>query len=108
MLPIVVGDLTIHYDLRRVEVCGVTIQLRPREWNILESLGLCAGSMVTREMLLAVCHPRAHRRPRDRSVDLAVSRARGKLARASGGRNYIVAVDGGYVLRPPDPLPAEI
>jgi len=102
MQPIVVGDVVIHYNERRVEVCGTVIELTEKEWNILESLGLCAGSLVTRRMLLAVSHAHVRNWPDERSVDAAVSKTRAKIAAAAGGVNYIEARwREGYVLRPP-------
>ena len=102
MEEIVIGDMTIFPSERRVELEGKDIRLTEQEWQILEILGLCAGSMVTRRMLLAVLHPRVRFKPALQSVDVAVHKARKKLKEASGGKNYIECVTGeGYVLRTP-------
>jgi len=103
MQPIVVGDLTIYYNERRVVLHGTNIKLTDKEWDILECLGLCAGSMVTRRMLNAVAHRYGGIPSSDTQVNVTVCRVRKKLSAASHGKEYIDVVrHDGYVLRPPD------
>jgi len=47
-----VGDLTLDAGAHRVQRAGETIELKPREYSLLECMMRHAGNMVTRAMLL--------------------------------------------------------
>ena len=50
--PFVVGDLSIHYDDRRVTVAGRPVELTATEFELLRALSLNAGRVSTYEALL--------------------------------------------------------
>jgi DNA-binding response OmpR family regulator len=52
-LPIVVADLTVDTAARRCSVAGAELTLRPKEYELLETLVLNVGSAVSREDLMA-------------------------------------------------------
>ncbi len=49
---LIVGDLTIDSDTRRVEVAGREVKLTPKEFEVLTYLASNAGKVVTRRALL--------------------------------------------------------
>lgn len=49
---LIVGDLTIDSDTRRVEVAGREVRLTPKEFEVLTYLASNAGKVVTRRALL--------------------------------------------------------
>ena len=51
--PIGLGRLVVHPDAYRVEVDGEAVTIRPREFELLLSLAVEAGKVITRERLLA-------------------------------------------------------
>jgi DNA-binding response OmpR family regulator len=102
MESIVIGDLSICPELRRVEVSGKKVRVIGKQWEFLQSLAL-AGGAVTREFLLALLYPDPQDRPTLRSLDVLAKAVRNKLATASDGKNYITALRGsGYTLQKPD------
>jgi two-component system OmpR family response regulator len=50
---VVIGKLTIDRTHGTAEVSGRSLQLRPREWAVLDRLSAKAGEVVTKERLLA-------------------------------------------------------
>jgi len=50
---LVIGNLTIDRTRATAEVCGRTLQLRRREWAVLDRLTAKAGEVVSKERLLA-------------------------------------------------------
>jgi DNA-binding response OmpR family regulator len=50
--PLVFGDLRLDVDARRVSVCGVEVQLRAKEFELLARLARDLGRAVSRERLM--------------------------------------------------------
>lgn len=51
--PVVIADLTVDTAARRCTVAGEELSIRPKEYELLETLVLNAGSAVSREDLMA-------------------------------------------------------
>lgn len=80
---LVVGDLEIDLLGRIVRRRGTTIELKPREYSLLEYLARNAGRVVTRTMLLEQVWD-YHFDPGTNVVDVHVSRLRRKLEEGFG------------------------
>jgi DNA-binding winged helix-turn-helix (wHTH) protein len=75
-----VGDVVFQPLLNRVRINGEVISLTKKETSLLESLALCEGTMVTRDMLNAVMHRETGFKPSsDHHVDPHIYRLRRKL-----------------------------
>ena len=94
-----VGDLQIDLLGRRVSRDGREIELRPREFTLLEYLARNADRVVAKTMILS--HVWGYQfDPQTNVVDVLVSRLREKIDRPFG-RPLLHTVRGvGYVLRP--------
>jgi DNA-binding response OmpR family regulator len=93
------GKLEVDLDRRLVTVDGNPVNLTQREYEILELLGLRKGTIVTKEMFLNHLYG-GRNEPEIKIIDVLVCNLRKRLARATGGHNYIETVWGrGYVLR---------
>jgi two-component system, OmpR family, response regulator len=93
-----VGDLSLVRPTRQVTRGGTTIELQPREFQLLEYLMLHAGSIVTRTMLLEAIWD-FHFDPETNIVETHICRLRAKLDRG-GDPPLIRTVRGaGYVIR---------
>jgi len=94
-----VGDLQIDLLARRVSRDGREIELRPREFTLLEYLARNADRVVAKTMILS--HVWGYQfDPQTNVVDVLVSRLREKIDRPFG-RPLLHTVRGvGYVLRP--------
>jgi two-component system OmpR family response regulator len=94
-----VGDLTLDLMTRRVERAGRPIDLRPREFALLEYLMRNAGRVVSKTMILAHVWNYSFD-PRTNVVDVLVFRLREKIDR-DFDRKMLQTVRGvGYVLEP--------
>jgi DNA-binding response OmpR family regulator len=94
-----VGDLTLDLMTRRVERAGRPIDLRPREFALLEYLMRNAGRVVSKTMILAHVWNYGFD-PRTNVVDVLVFRLREKIDR-DFDRKMLQTVRGvGYVLEP--------
>ncbi|MDE3156062.1 MAG: response regulator transcription factor [Acidobacteriota bacterium] len=95
---LVVGDLSLDLLTRQVERAGRPIDLRPREFALLEYLMRNAGRVVSKTMIIAhVWHYSFD--PRTNVVDVLVHRLREKVDRQFD-RKLIHTVRGmGYVLK---------
>jgi heavy metal response regulator len=93
-----VGDLTLDLLTRKVTRGGRTIELRPREFSLLEYLMRNAGRVVSKTMILS--HVWDYNfDPQTNIVDVLVSRLRDKIDR-SFERKMLTTVRGvGYVLQ---------
>ncbi len=92
------GEIEVDSEHKRVSRKGQAIELREKEFALLEVLIQHRGKIVTRERLLAEVWGTAQSEQPTRTVDVHMSRLRGKLAKDS---QYIVTVIGrGYVLLP--------
>ena len=103
-----IGDLTVNFDQKTVEVGGVRVHLTGKEYQMLELLSLRQGSTLTKETFLNHLYGGMDE-PEIKIIDVFVCKLRKKLASASGGRNYIETVWGrGYALREPIQEPQKI
>ncbi len=89
--PIVVGELCIRPDQRRVEWAGAGVDLTSTEFNLLEVLARNAGRAVSKNDLSTQALGRPLVRF-DRSVDVHLSSIRHKLGRLPDGRSCIQTV----------------
>ncbi len=91
--------VSMNLDSRTVEVDGEQIHLTSKEYGILELLVLRKGSLLTKEMFLNHLYGGIDE-PDLKIVDVFVCKLRKKLAKATGGVNYIETVWGrGYILK---------
>lgn len=98
-----VNDLTIDLAERTAEIRGVPVQLKPREYDILELLARKKGLTVTKRMFLDDLYHGVNE-PAMKVIDVFVCELKKKLAKASesesepDGENYIDVVWGrGYI-----------
>jgi two-component system cell cycle response regulator CtrA len=100
------GRLAVNLDTRVVSVDDQPVHLTGREYAIFELLSLRNGITLTKEMFLDHLY-RGVDEPELKIIDVFVCTLRRKLARATGGNNYIETVWGrGYMLRDPAPTAA--
>ncbi len=93
-----VADLVLDLVSRRVERAGTTLELRPREFALLEYLMRNAGRVVSKTMIMEHVFNYSFD-PRTNVVDVLVFRLREKVDRAFD-RKLIQTVRGiGYVLK---------
>lgn len=93
-----VGDLEMDLASRSVSRAGITIDLQPREFSLLEYLMRNAGSVVTKTMILEHVWD-YHFDPQTNVVDVLIHRLRGKIDR-DFDRKLLHTVRGvGYVLK---------
>jgi DNA-binding response OmpR family regulator len=92
-----VGDLTLDLLSRKVSRAGVAIELRPREFALLEYLMRNAGKVVSKTMILS--HVWEYNfDPQTNIVDVLVSRLRDKIDRPFGSKLLQTVRGVGYVL----------
>ena len=96
------GDLEVNLLKRSVHRQGRSIDLQPREFQLLEVLLRNADRVVTRRMLLEAVW-NFHFDPKTNIVETHISRLRSKLAQHDGPDLIHTIRGAGYVLR----LPAE-
>ena len=100
------GDLAVKLDHKRVEIAGRNLDLTRREYEILELLATREGAPITNEAFLNHMYGGMDE-PKQKIIDVFICKARKKIVRASGGRDYIETVRGrGYMLRQPKALKA--
>jgi two-component system OmpR family response regulator len=80
-----VGDLELDRLSRLVTRGGAPVELKPREFALLEYLMRHAGQVVTRTMLLEAVWD-YHFDPQTNVIDVHISRLRSKLDRGQAGR----------------------
>lgn len=88
---IVVGDLVVRPELRRVEWAGVPVELTSTEFNLIEALARQAGKPVSKNELSESALGRPLVRF-DRSIDVHLSSIRQKLGALPDGRSCIQTV----------------
>ncbi len=81
--------ISINFDKRIVKIDDVPINLANMEYRILELLVKRKGTIVTRDMLLNHLYPSSKDIPEHDGLKVFICRLREKLAKASGGINYI-------------------
>jgi DNA-binding response OmpR family regulator len=95
-----VGELEIRLGEGLVLATGQALTLSVREFELLAALAARTGAIVTREELFAEVWG-GELRPGDRSVDVYVSKLRGKLEGALPDRRFIHTHPGfGYRFQP--------
>ena len=88
--PFVIGQLTIHYDRRRVIVAGQQVELTATEYELLRVLSMNAGRVLTYDSLLRQAWRGESRSSRDRKlVHALVRRLRLKLGEDAAATTYI-------------------
>jgi DNA-binding response OmpR family regulator len=92
-----VGDLSLDLLTRRVVRGGVTLDLRPREFALLEYLMRNAGKVVSKTMILSHVWDYSFD-PQTNVVDVLVSRLRDKIDRPFEKKLLRTARGVGYVL----------
>ncbi|MBA2628487.1 MAG: response regulator transcription factor [Rickettsiaceae bacterium] len=91
--------VAINLDTRTVEVDSQQVHLTNKEYAILELLAMRKGTVLTKEMFLNHLYSSMDE-PEIKIIDVFVCKLRKKLAKASGGMNYIETVWGrGYMLK---------
>ena len=93
-----VADLEMDLLARTVKRAGQTIELKPREFRLLEHLMRHAGQVVTRTMLLEAVWD-YHFDPQTNVIDVHVSRLRRKVDRDFGTPLIHTVRGAGYVIR---------
>lgn len=97
---ITIGDnLVLNTDSRSVEINGKTVHLTTKEYSIVELLAMRKGCLITKEMFLNHLYGGIDE-PDLKIIDVFVCKLRKKLAKATGGTNYIETIWGrGYILK---------
>ena len=99
---IAVGDLRLDPPDRRVTIAGTSVELRPREFAVLELLARQAGRVVTRESILAGLWGPRWDAAANRALDVHVVSLRRKLGDTVEQPRWITTVRGiGYRLDGP-------
>ena len=93
-----VGDLTMDLLSRRVTRAGQTIDLRPREFTLLEYLMRHAGTVVSKTMLLSHVWEYSFD-PQTNVVDVLVSRLRDRIDKPFDTKLLQTVRGVGYVIR---------
>jgi len=103
---IALGRLTVRLEERSAEIDGTQLKLTAKEFGVLELLALRRGQTVAKDQFLTHLYGGMDE-PDAKIVDVYVCKLRQKIARLTGGANYIATEWGrGYVLREDDPKPA--
>lgn len=96
-----VGDLELDLLARTVRRGGREIELKPREFSLLEYLMRNAGRVITRTMLLEHVWD-YHFDPQTNVIDVHISRLRQKIDRGFDTELLQTVRGAGYTLRAPD------
>jgi len=96
---LVVGDLTLDLVSRKVERGGRALDLRPREYALLEYLMRNPGRVVSKAMILSHVFDYSFD-PRTNVVDVLVHRLREKVDKEFATPMIHTVRGMGYVLRP--------
>jgi two-component system OmpR family response regulator len=94
-----VGDLVLDLLSRQVTRGGTAVELRPREWSLLEFLMRNAGRVVSKTMILSHVWDYEFD-PQTNVVDVLVSRLRERIDRPFVKKLLHTVRGVGYVLRP--------
>lgn len=97
-----IGSLNIDLEEKAAHIGERLLRLTFKEYAILELLALNKDSVVAKDDFLSHLYTNTDEEPDLKIVDVFVCKLRKKLAKASGGYNYIDTIWGrGYVLREP-------
>lgn len=98
-----VGQLRLDMIARTVAVEGRPFDVTPKEYALLELLGLRRGKVLRRETILDHLYGGLEER-HEKVVDVYICRLRRKLQKACGGRDYLRTEWGrGFMLQDPEP-----
>ncbi|MSP48137.1 MAG: response regulator transcription factor [Alphaproteobacteria bacterium] len=101
------GRLSVDLGAHKVEIDGNPVHLTAKEYGILELLSLRKGTTLTKEMFLNHLYGGMDE-PEPKIIDVFICKLRKKIAKASGGDNFIETVWGrGYVLKDPAEVKAK-
>lgn len=100
-MQLCVADLELDQLARTVHRAGQKIELKPREFQILEYMMRHAGHVVTRTMLLESVWD-YHFDPETNVIDVHISRLRQKIDKGFDPVLLHTVRGAGYVLREPD------
>ncbi len=90
------GPITLNLDEKSVQANGSRVSLTVKEYNILETLALRRGAVISKDTLLNQLYGGVDE-PEPKIIDVFVCKLRKKLAAATGGGHYIRTVWGiGY------------
>jgi len=93
-----VGDLIVDLITKTAQVNGKRLHLSGKEYQLLELLSLHKGKSISTEICLSYLYSDADE-PDSNSLNVFIYKLRKKLAKASGGKNYIETMWGhGYAL----------
>ncbi len=96
------GDIEVNIDNQTVTACGKPLHLTGKEYGILKLLSMRKGTTLNKDQFLNNLYGGIDE-PELKIIDVFICKLRKKLAKATGGKNYIETVWGrGYVLRDPD------
>lgn len=98
---LIVGDLEMDLLARTVRRSGQEIDLKPREFSLLEYLMRNTGRVITRTMLLEHVWD-YHFDPQTNVIDVHISRLRQKIDRGFDTELLQTVRGAGYTLRAPD------
>ena len=100
---VVIGELAVDYDWRRASVAGREITLTAIEFDLLWTLAVNAGRVMTNEVLLRQVWGRRGSDDTDR-VRTVVKNLRARLGDNASNPTYIFTEHGvGYSIASPDP-----
>ena len=99
-MQLCVADLELDQLARTVQRSGQKIELKPREFQILEYMMRHAGHVVTRTMLLESVWD-YHFDPETNVIDVHISRLRQKIDKGFGSVLLHTVRGAGYVIRDP-------
>jgi len=88
-----VGDLVVDVDARRVTLEGATMELTPREFDLLAYLAERPGRVISRGQLLADVWQIPHSRG-DKTVDVHLSWLRSKMGESARAPRYLHTIRG--------------
>jgi DNA-binding response OmpR family regulator len=98
-----VGALVIDMGTRTIMMRGAPVALTTNEFAVVAALAQRAGRVLTREQLLQVVHGSLDD-AFDRSIDVLISRIRGKLEADPRNPRIVKTIRGeGYLLAPAEP-----
>jgi two-component system cell cycle response regulator CtrA len=93
-----IGEVTVYFDGRDPDVCGMTVKLSRREHAIFQQLALNAPKVISKAAIYDAVYGMSEEQPFDKVIDVYICKIRKKLSQASlVGHQYIETVAGrGY------------
>ena len=92
-----VGIVQLNSGAQEVEVDGTAVQLRPREFELLELLMMCTNTVLSKEAVLAHLYDGVDE-PSPQIVDVLVCKLRSKLADAGASEVIRTIYGRGYMI----------